>query len=169
MGPAVPNDIGHGFPYRPREYGILRRRQRTGRSVDGRLDAGGFEHEARVLQLSLEGRLSGAADRVADARQRFARDALDVADLRPGAFRIAGQQAAGELALDRDQRQAVAEDVVQVTGDPIALRGDGQRGELLTGGVKLLVGPPQGRHGEDRDPDDADREALDRRARPDPG
>ena len=151
---AVAHDVRDGLADGPREDGILGRRRGRRPTVDRRLDPGRLEHEPGVLELALERWLARAADRVADACQRLAGDPLDIGDLGPGSVGVPGQQPAGELALDRDERQAVAEDVMEVAGDPVALLGDGQRRELLLRGVELRVRPPQRGHREDRDPDD---------------
>jgi hypothetical protein len=39
-------------------------------------------------------------------------------DLRFGLLRLVGKQPAGKLALERDEGEAVAEEVVQVPGKP---------------------------------------------------
>ena len=54
---------------------------------------------------------------------------------------IALDEPRGELALERDHGQAVAEQVVQVARDPQPLLGDGEPRELLAGVAQLAVRP----------------------------
>ena len=108
-----------------------------GSSTSGRsivvVDARGVERGARARELGVEHRLAVAADRLADLAQRVARDALDVADLGRRGLGVVGQPPARELGLDRDDRQRVAEQVVQVAGEALALVGHGQAGDLGAG------------------------------------
>ena len=94
---------------------------------------GGGQRRAGLGQLLREARLAVAADRLADLGQRPPGRRLDVAHLRRGPRRVALGQPARQLALQRDQRQGVAEQVVQVAGEAQPLLGDGEAGELVPG------------------------------------
>src|SRR5690242_6959350 len=62
-------------------------------------------------------------DRSAHVRERLATDALRACDFRAGPRAIAFfvEQLAGELRLQRDSRQRIAEQVVQIIRDAFAL------------------------------------------------
>ena len=61
-------------------------------------------------------------DCVAHVLERFAGDALHVRDLGRGLRDLTRRkESARELALDRDHRQAVAEQIMQVAGEPQSL------------------------------------------------
>ena len=64
----------------------------------------------------------------------LAADLLDVGDLLGRLVGLVGEHAAGELALERDQRERVAEQVVQVAGEAQPLLVGGELGD---GGARL--------------------------------
>ncbi len=104
---------------------------------DRGIDPGRIEDDLGARELAIETRLSIAANGLAHRRERLAGDLLHVGDLGPRPVGFPRQETAGELALDGDQREAMAKNVVEVAGDPVALLGDGQRGELLARHVEL--------------------------------
>ena len=93
-------------------------------------DARGDQHALGVGDLVEEPLGPVTAHGLADLDERLARDALDVANLRDGARRVAVRELGGQLRLQHDHRQRVAEQVVQVTADPLAL---GDAGHFLDG------------------------------------
>ena len=97
------------------------------------LDVGGGQRRSRAGELAGQGQLAVARDGPAHVGQRVAREALEVGDLGPGPLDVDVEQPVGQLGLDRDDRQRVAEDVVQVAGEAGPLVLDGQLGVLLVG------------------------------------
>lgn len=97
--------------------------------------AGGGERGAGSGQFAGEGEASVAGDGVAYVHQGLAADPFDVGDLEGRLFRMAGEHPPGQFALQGDQRERVAEQVVQVTGEAQALLVGGElrhRGASLT-------------------------------------
>ena len=92
-----------------REHGVDVRRQPLRRGLDRRLDPGRVERGPRPGELRRERRPAVPADRLADGRERLAATRSTSAISAARALRVAGQQPPGQLALERDQRQAVAE------------------------------------------------------------
>ena len=115
----------------------------TGDALERGVDPGRRQRHPRALQLTVERRLAVAADRLAHLAERLAGDLLHVGDLGRRPVGAVGQQPAGELGLDRDHRQRVAEQVVQVTGEALALGGDRGAGQLGAGLAELLIAHPQ--------------------------
>jgi hypothetical protein len=105
------------------DLGIQRHRRRV--AIHRGLDAGRRERHLRARQLALQRGPAVAADRLAHLHERGTGHVLHLADLGRGLLRARGQQPARELGLQRDDRQAVAEQVVQVTGEALSLPGHG--------------------------------------------
>jgi hypothetical protein len=129
----VPQHVGGGLPDHPPEDGVHRARQRLPSSRRPERDAGRGQRRPRLGEGLGEADLPVAAHRVTDLGQRPPRGGLDVGHLLPGPDRVVLGQPAGELALERDQRQAVAQQVVEVTGEAQSLLGDGVADQLLAG------------------------------------
>src|SRR6185369_6366802 len=100
------------------------------------VDAGGGQGRAGVGDLGGEGDVAVAGDRVPHVGQRLAGQPFHVGDLGLGPVRVQPYQAAGQLGHDGER---VAEDVVQVAGEPVALVLDREPADLLPGGVELAV------------------------------
>jgi hypothetical protein len=104
--------------------------------VDPRVDVGEYRlaHPARVLDDPLQGPRAGprgtrgVVEGGAQRRQLLPGDVgrvVDDAEGLAGALRIAPREGVDHPRLDRDQREAVADDVVQLAGDVAALPVDG--------------------------------------------
>ena len=137
---AVADDVGRPLAHRPGQHGLHRLRQQTGAVLDPAGDAGGVEHLLGPDQLLAEGRLAVAGDRLAHLAQRPPRDRLGLADLLRRPLGRRGQEPAGQFALQRDQGEAVPEQVVQVAREAQALLGDGAPRQLLARGPQLRDG-----------------------------
>ena len=98
------------------------------------------QHLLRGRELGGEGDDPVVRHRGAHVGQRPAGQLLDLADLDRGAFRVVLGEALGEPGLDRDRRERVAEQVVQVAGDAVALAFRGERRHLGPGLVERVVG-----------------------------
>ena len=98
------------------------------------------ERHPRAGQLVDKRRLAVAADRLAHLAQRRARDVLDVGESRAARLRVGVQQPRGELGLQRDHRQAMAEQVVQVAREAQPLLGDGAPRDLAARLAQRHVG-----------------------------
>ena len=131
--PAVPDHVGHALPYRPAEQLAPRGRKLGdgGRQV-GR-DARRVQRRPGAGQLLLAASPRGTPRRCRGRRRAPPGQPLHVGDLGRRPRRVQRQQPAGELGLDRDHGQRVAEDVVQVAGGPGAFLGDRQPGDLVLG------------------------------------
>jgi hypothetical protein len=115
-------------------------RQRHRRAVDRRLDVRRAQRRPRALELGVETGAVVPADRLADLAQRIAGDGLDVGDVGRRRLGVIGQAPARELRLQRDDRQRMAEEVVQVAGEARALVGHGESRRLGAGVDQLAIG-----------------------------
>ncbi len=155
-GAAVADDVCGPLAHRPGQHRLHVRVQRDRRALDLGLDARRRQRHPRSLQLLVQRRLPVAAHRLAHLAQRLAGHPLHVGDLGGRPLGIDRHQPPGQLGLDGDHRQAVAEQVVQVTGEALALgrhRAQGQLGARL---VELVVAHAQVAHEHQQQPD-ADR------------
>ena len=85
-------------------------------------DLGGGEGGARVGQLARQRQLAIAGHGAAHVGEGVAGQPLEVEHLRLGARGVDVHEPCGELGLDRDHGERVAQDVVQVAGEAVALR-----------------------------------------------
>ena len=144
-GIGVAHDVGHRLAQRQRQGRLVRDRQRGEVGLDRGLDAGRRQRPPRAVQLAAQP-LGPIADHGGPhLGQRLAPDPLDVPHLVAGPRRLALRQPRGQLGLQDDHRQGVAEQVVQVARDALPL---GERREPLD----LLVGPRRRRCGPLRAP-----------------
>jgi hypothetical protein len=139
-GAGVADDVGHRLAQRQRQRFARRSVQRDVLDVHLRVHTGGGEQRACALGLVGDGG-TVAADRLAHLPQRLPRDLLDVANLGRRPRGIPFREAARQLRLEHDQREGVAEHVVQVAGDPLAFRDRGQVLDLLLRQAQLAVRP----------------------------
>jgi hypothetical protein len=112
-GATVANHICHALAGGEAEQRLDPRGQRPG-GVHAGPDARGLERVPRPVELRGEAGASEAPHRRTRLLQRAARDRLDVAHLALRCRRVATQQLARQLALQRDHGQVVAEQVVHV-------------------------------------------------------
>jgi phosphate transport system substrate-binding protein len=112
---AMPDHVGHALAHGPGQHRVCCWRHRRGRALDRPGDSGGFQELARSVQLALERRLPIASDGLTHLAQGLAGYALDLLDLcgRTRGPRL--EQAPREFALEGDQRQVVAQEVVEIT------------------------------------------------------
>jgi hypothetical protein len=136
---AVAKHVGGALADRPAERVLDLLGERAGVDLGAPADAGRLQRDPRAGQLRLEGGAAIAADRLADLGERLARDPLDVGHLGGGLLRRVRQQPAGQFALEGDQRQAVAEQVVQVPREAQPLLADRQARDLLPRGAQRDV------------------------------
>ena len=135
----VPDDIGHRFPDDvPEQLADLVGQRLAARSAPGPRRRPRAAPNARWPARSRAGpgqsRGGGA-----DVGQGLPGDRLDLGDLVAGRRRVGIHQPGGQPGLDRDRRQRVAEDVVQVAPDPLSL------GRQRQGRDPLLGSAPAGR------------------------
>ena len=141
-GAAVPDHVGDPLAHRPGEQLAQVRGHLVGGVRQVGLDLGGGQRGAGPGQLAGQGQLAVALDGAAYVGERVAGEPLEVGELGAGPLGVDVEQPVGELGLDRDDGQRVAEDVVQVAGEPGALVLDGELGVLLRGrGPGRCCGP----------------------------
>jgi hypothetical protein len=121
MRSTVAEHVGDPLAHRPGEQAVHRRRRNGIVASHREFDAGGIEHIACALQLVGERALPVPGHHRAHLGKGLARNRLDVADRCSGGIGVAVHQAAGDLRLERDHRQAVAKDVMNIAGDAQAL------------------------------------------------
>lgn len=120
--------IGDGLAQGERDHGFPRGCE-AGRLNQGfELDSGGFEGGAGVAQFAFDARQAVPADGGAHLAEGVAGDGLDVADLLLGALGIRGEQFGSQFRFEDDDREGVAQQVVQIARDTLAL---GDAGEVL--------------------------------------
>ena len=118
---GVPHDVGHRFAQdeAPAPRSSIGRQVHRVASRE-HLDARGLAASLGAGELVAQPAQVVAAHRVAHLRQRLARDALDVSDLGHRARQVALGQPRRQFRLQDDDRQRVAEQVVQVAPDALA-------------------------------------------------
>ena len=152
-GAAVPYHVGHALADGPAEQLTPLPRHLVDRAGQVRRDPGRSQRRPRVGQLAGQRDLAETTDRRPDVGQRLARKPFQVSDFRARPGRVDLDQPAGQLGLDRDHRERVAEDVVHVAGHPLALRRHRELGHLVARDHQLGVaveGQPHAEDGERR-------------------
>ena len=104
--------------------------------LDGRGDAGVGEHPGCGGELGLEVAGAQPADRRAHLGERLPCGGLDRLQLLLGPGGVDVDEPGGELGLDRERGQGVAEHVVHVAGHPLPL---GDHGVLAERGVRDVL------------------------------
>jgi hypothetical protein len=133
-GAGVAHDVGAALPDRPRQQGVhLRWQVIRARRVHPAVDAGRGQGPAGGGELGGQARLPVAGHRLPHLREGAAGDRFQLGDLLRRPLRVRFERPSGQLALERDQRQAVAEQVVQVARDPQPLLRDRHPGQLGAG------------------------------------
>ena len=160
-GPRVADDVRDTLADRPAQDGVDRGRNAFRRRLDTTVDPRRGERRPRAGELRGERRLAEPADRLADRRQRLARDPFDIGHLRLRPGRIVVDEATRELALEGDDGEAVTQRVVEVAGDPRTLIGDREPRQLVARGDERPVRPSHGDRAEHREADDRHRQPLD--------
>ncbi len=108
----MPDHIGDALAHRPAKDRLCGLRKPAGRRLGSRkqqLDARRRQHLARAGQLARERRLPVASDGLAHLFEGFARDRLDITDLCRRALRRHVHETPRQLALEHDQREAMAQ------------------------------------------------------------
>src|SRR2546429_2801306 len=99
-------------------------------------------------------RLAVPGDRLADVAQRITGDLLDVFNLVGGQAWSGLDEAPGQFALERDDRQAVPEQIVKVAREPKPFLPYRETGDLLASLRQLPVSPDQELAGNGRQADE---------------
>jgi hypothetical protein len=128
---AVPDHVRRPLAHRPGEDGVDRFRQHACLVLYPAGDACRFEHLAGTGELLVERGPPVAGDGLADLAQGLTRHVFDVMNLCRRLLRRRGKEPAGQLALECDEGEAVAEEVVQIPGEAQPLFADGKTGELF--------------------------------------
>ncbi len=140
----VPDHVGDALADHPAEQLPPPGRHLVDRAGQVGGDAGRAEHLPRGGQLDRERHLPVAGHRRPHVGQHLPGQPLHLADLGRGPGVVPADQPAGQLRLDRGRGERVAEQVVQVPGDPHPLPLGGQPGHLLLRRPQL-PGPPDQR------------------------
>src|SRR5215469_311384 len=145
--PGMAHDVGHRFPQHQGEQVVMAGRAVLAVDLRGEFHFGRAERHAGVDELSGDAAAAVAAHRLAYLAQRLPGDAFQFPHLAGGAVGIAFQHACREFGLHGDQCQGMTQQVVQVAGDALALRGGRQAAYLLLGladhlAFGLVVGEP---------------------------
>src|SRR5207344_3496541 len=85
------------------------------------LHSGRSEYLTGARQLADQRHISISGYRRADVRERAAAQLLHLGHLPDGALRIELRQSFGETSFDRDCRERMAEQIVQISSDSAAL------------------------------------------------
>ena len=116
------------------------------------------ERDPRPDQLAGQRDVAVALHGAAYVGERVAAEPLEVGDLGAGPLDVDVEELLGQLGLDRDHGERVAEDVVQVAGEAGALVVDGEAGVLVLGVDEVDVAghhraEAEDRHGGGHDPE----------------
>src|SRR5262249_39010145 len=110
---AVTNDVGDPLPNREGQQVVEGDGQWISLHLDLGCDPGRAQELLCLVKLAPQRRLSVAGDGGPDFPERLASRLLDVVHLPPGLLGLAGEQLAGQLAFDRDDRERMTEQIVQ--------------------------------------------------------
>ena len=157
-GAGVPDHVGDALAHGPGEQLAQLGRYVVGRVGQVGFDLGGTQGDPRPDQLAGERDVAVALHRAAYVGERVAAEPLEVRDLGAGPVDVDVQKLLRELGLHRDHGERVAEDVVQVAGEPGALVVDGEAGVLELGVDEVDVAghhraQAEDRHGRGHDPE----------------
>ncbi|RIH76340.1 hypothetical protein Mterra_03888 [Calidithermus terrae] len=130
--------VGHRLAQRHADHGLLGGGEGEGLGVVLEADPGGAQGQPGPGELALQAPRLVALHRLAHLGGGLAADPLDLAHLAGGSSRVALGELGGELGLEGDDREGVAQQVVQVAGDALAL-GDGRQALVLLGGLHQLA------------------------------
>ena len=139
-GTGVPYDVGDALPQRPAEQFTVFGGDGVGRAGKFGFDARGCECRAGTGQFAENADATVPAHGGPDILQSTARQVLQVRDLRCGPAGVNGQQPAGQLRLDSNDREGVAKDVVHVPRHPVAFLPHRQLGEFVLGLAQFADG-----------------------------
>ena len=120
-GARMPHDVGDGFPQAEAEGVGLRVVERGGLNVGGELDAGGGQYFARLRQLGGKAFRPVACYGLANFCECLPGGLLHVLNFSPSHLRVCLEDAVGEVRFDGDGGEGVAEEIVQIAGDALAL------------------------------------------------
>src|SRR5438552_17693031 len=109
--------IRYPLAERPGENGLNRRRQGHVLTFGPELDPGCGQGFASTGQLGAERRLAITGDRVTDFPQGVSRHPLDVVDFVCGQPWGRFDQPSSQLTLQGAHRQAVAEEIMEISGE----------------------------------------------------
>ena len=126
--------------------------------VDIGLHARRFERRQCAVELALQPESAVATDRRTDVHQRPSRNPFDVGHLGGSPGRIPGQSTAGQLGFQRDHRQAVAKQVVEVASNSEPLVRRGEAGDLRSCLLQLAVDDHETRQRQGAEPDERESE-----------
>ncbi len=161
----MPDDVGRALADGPGQGRVDRLWQARG------VGRGDLARDAsRVQQLPGRGQLAGQVglaetrDRFAHVGQRLAGHRLQLGDFSGRPVWIGGEHPPGQLGLERDQRQRMAKQVVQVPGNSQSFLGGRRPGQLRAGSAQHVErdGSPGGAVGKQggQRRDDDDREGI---------
>lgn len=142
-GPAVAQDVGDALADQGGEGRLELVRDACGVAVDGGADPGGLQDSGGVDQFGAQAGAPIAVDHGPGLLQGGAGQVGDLPDLHARIVVAAADQPLGELALERDDLEAVALEVVQIGGEPQPLFRHGQGGRGLADVFGLQHRPPQ--------------------------
>ena len=126
----MPQHVGDALAQHGGEYGLHSRRQVPALDLGGDGDICGQEQRTGRFRLVFQRELAVAAGHRANVGECLTGDVEDLHKLALGLVRILGHQPVGQLALERDRREAVAKQIVQVPGEPQPLLGHGHLGKF---------------------------------------
>lgn len=126
-GTGVPNDVRGSFAQRPGEDSIGGGGQLASmnKCINGGGDVGGFEGLGRGGEFGVKGGGAQSGDGGSDLGEGVATELGDVRDFGGGARGVELEEFCCEFGFKVDDGQRVAEDVVDITGNAFAFRGDG--------------------------------------------
>ena len=138
---GVADHVGDTFAQRQREHALGRGREEKARHVVVERHAGSLQRELGVDDLALQALAAVTAHGDPHLRQGVAGDPFDVAHLLLGTGGVTLRQPCRQFRLQRDGRQRVAEQVVQVARDALALGDRRQMLDLVLRHAELGVRP----------------------------
>src|SRR5664279_1104709 len=128
---GVAHHVGHRFTKRQGKHGFLRRAERNFRGFAVHGDARGLQRLAGAEEFGGQSLTTISADGFAYVGQRGARSVLNILHFLLGTLRIAVHQLARQFGFQRDQRQRVSQQIVEVSSNAFPLGNLGEMFDLV--------------------------------------
>src|SRR6266567_2853660 len=112
---AVPDDVGHPFAHSPGQDSVYDRGKFPGDQLDLSIDPRRFQQLPCTIQFTLQSRLSVSCNGFTHLAERLAGHPLDLGEFLRTAVGILLDQEPRQFALERDHRERMPQQIMQVT------------------------------------------------------
>lgn len=139
-------NVGHPFPQRPRQRRLDALWERGDRDRFLQPDMRCCQRPSRRLEFHRERRTPVSAHRIADLLQRLPGNLLDFVHLRHRTLRLIHRKPRSDLTFERNDRQRVPKQFMQIAREAQPLLGNRRRSKLHLRSMERLVRGNQPHH-----------------------